>query len=79
MPTASRSGEGHNELRINKIIETSEQAPRADKSAVGAINRPLRLPGFIFKRAISKAPFNKDGDETGHAVYTQLNRNGSVF
>ncbi len=32
---------------LNKLSGISEQPPRADKSAMGAINRPLRLSGLI--------------------------------
>jgi hypothetical protein len=34
-------------MTFNKIIWISEQPPRADKSAMGAINRPLRRAGLF--------------------------------
>ena len=34
-------------MHIDEIIETSEHAQMADKSALGAMNRPLQRVGFI--------------------------------
>jgi hypothetical protein len=34
-------------MLLNFLIWIAEHAPRADESALGAINRPLRMAGFI--------------------------------
>ena len=40
-------------MQINFLIGISENPPGADKSAVGAINRPLRVAGLIRQCASS--------------------------
>ena len=35
-------------MKINKILWISEQPPRADKSAMGTINRPLHWSDALF-------------------------------
>jgi hypothetical protein len=40
-------------MQINKIIKTSENVQMADKSAVGAINRPLRAAELFRECALS--------------------------
>jgi hypothetical protein len=36
-------------MKFNKISGIAETLAMADKSAVGAINRPLRFPGYFVK------------------------------
>ena len=49
-------------MRFNKLNEVRCGFPGADKSAMGAINRPLRMVGILLKVII--------GLYTGHASVT---------
>jgi len=40
-------------MTFHKIIRISEKPRRADKSAVGTINRPLRLAGLVCSSTLS--------------------------
>jgi len=40
-------------MNIDHIMRIAEQVPRADKSAVGAINRPLQVAGGVCYKPLS--------------------------
>ncbi len=40
-------------MHMNKLSGISGNAPRADKSAVGAINRHLRMAGLVWEMPFS--------------------------
>jgi hypothetical protein len=45
----------HAIMSFNKLIQVSEQAPRADKSAMAAINRALRsVAGLFLESSLSR-------------------------
>ena len=61
-------------MRFNKILGISEQPPRADKSAVGTINRPLRIISLKCIIAPLLFPFIKwqRNDLSRHTLSTNI-------
>src|SRR5205085_12557154 len=47
------TNESDKRMQINKFIRRADHPPRADQSAVGAINRPLQVSGLFCSSAIS--------------------------